>query len=320
MPWYADFSGSPPGASALRAVGFSGVWRYIGLGSEGKQIHAAEYRDYVANGITVALVAELGVDDAWASLNDYQTGQARAQLALDDARREGIPDSVIIACAADAHASSAWQITDAVAYARGFASVLGWERTGFYGFRETSQAVYAAGVCRVHWRAGSEPTAAEKQWVNFWQRNSPPQLIVVRGTQCDINEVYSFEEISMADSDSVMAMAWRLLSMMKMRYRVDLPGAMPAGVVNEDIWITRSVDDMAWRLLSMLELKETTQGGWNATENGIEQLPYVAAFNKLIVDVSEVKATVAALQVQLARLLESGVHIGATGEIVIKSQ
>lgn len=188
MAQWADFSGPPPDAAALKAAGFSGVICYIGLGSEGKQIHAAQYQDYVRNGLQVLLVAELGTGDAWSALDDYATGKARAQLALADARNEGIPDTVGIACAADAHASSAAQISDAVQYARGFAAVLGKQRTGFYGFVETSSAVHAADVVGWHWRCGSEPSTQDKQWVHFWQRNRSPQAVTVSGTVCDIND------------------------------------------------------------------------------------------------------------------------------------
>jgi uncharacterized coiled-coil protein SlyX len=191
MAAWLDFSGRPPGAAAIKARGYAGVLRYIGLGNEGKQIHRAEYEDYIRNGLGVLLVAELGTGDAWDALDDYATGRARAMIALEDARREGVPDSVGIACAADAHASSAAQIRDAVQYAAGFASVLGWERTGFYGFSETSQAVHAAGVVGWHWRCGSEPSSEDKKWVNFWQRNRPPSTVVINGTTCDINEAFA---------------------------------------------------------------------------------------------------------------------------------
>lgn len=195
----ADFSGRPPGAKALKAAGFTIVIRYTGLGSEGKQIHRAEWEDYLREGILVLLVAELGVDDAWAALDDYATGQARARIALDDTAREcpaGVdPATVLMACAADAHASSAAQIGDAVRYSSGFASVVGLWRSGFYGFSETSRAVHDAGAAGWHWRCGSEPSAAEKQWVNFWQRNrndpAAPARVVINGTDVDVNEIYA---------------------------------------------------------------------------------------------------------------------------------
>lgn len=191
MARWLDFSGSPPGAATIRANGYVGVLRYIGLGGSWKHITAAEYRDYVAHGLAVLLVAQGGTDDAWGSADDYAAGRSAAITAVNHARRLGIPDSVGISAAADAHAGSQQQIQDCVRYAAGFASVLGRSRAGFYGFSETSQAVRAAGVVGWHWRCGSEPSAADAQWVNFWQRNRAPTTVVLNGTTCDINETYA---------------------------------------------------------------------------------------------------------------------------------
>lgn len=172
---------------ALKKRGIAGVIRYIDAGSDSKQIHRAEYQAYVRGGIKVLLVDELGTGDAWVDDDDRAAGVARARAARADARGEGIPDSVAIFCAADAHASGR-QITDAVAYASGFASVLGKSVSGFYGFVETSVAVHNAGVVSLHWRCGSRPSTADRKWVTFWQRNTGTE--VIGGIQCDINERY----------------------------------------------------------------------------------------------------------------------------------
>jgi hypothetical protein len=192
MALWADYSAGRPSGAALKAAGFGGVIRYIGLGTSGKRINADEYKDLVAAGVQVLLVAELGTGDAWgtSSDDDYARGRANATAALNDARACGIPDSVGIAAAADAHAGNSQQITDAVAYTRGFRDVLGLGRTGFYGFSETLSAVHAAGVASWFWRCGSEPSEADAAWIHFWQRNTAPTIRVVSGIQCDINEQY----------------------------------------------------------------------------------------------------------------------------------
>jgi glycoside hydrolase-like protein len=191
MARWLDFSGSPPGAATIAANGYVGVLRYIGLGGSWKHIQAAEYQDYVAHGLKVMLVAQGGTDDAWGSADDYAAGRNAAITAVNDARAKGIPDSVHIACAADAHAANQQQIDDCVRYAAGFASVLGRTRSGFYGFSETSQAVHASGSVGWHWRCGTVPSAADQAWVNFWQRNTAPTTVVLNGTTCDINEEYA---------------------------------------------------------------------------------------------------------------------------------
>lgn len=190
MQW-ADYSGGRPSGAALRAAGFGGAIRYIGLGNEAKQVNAAEYRDLTGSGVQVALVAELGTGDAWGTDtdDDFGRGASYARTALADARANGIPDLVPIACAADAHAA-AFQIDDVVRYAQGFESVIGKGRTGFYGFQETLSVVHNAGVGSWYWRCGSEPSTAEKTWTNFWQRNAGEVRRTVAGVQCDINEQY----------------------------------------------------------------------------------------------------------------------------------
>ncbi|MFL6144101.1 MAG: glycoside hydrolase domain-containing protein [Labedaea sp.] len=196
-----DFSGRPPGAAAIVAANYRVVIRYIGLGAEGKQISHAEWQDYLDHGVLVLLVAELGVNDAWEGLDDYALGAARARIALADIDATAPPSvdrsRVRIACAADAHASSAAQISDAVRYSAGFASVVGLWRAGFYGFVETSRAVHTAGTAGWHWRCGSKPSTEDQKWVNIWQRNDGP--VVVNGTTCDINDIIApWEDDDMA--------------------------------------------------------------------------------------------------------------------------
>lgn len=206
MAKWADFSGHAPGAAPLGAAGFEGVIRYVGEGSLSKRITAMEYQDYSRNSMPVLLVAELGTNDAWSSSNPFADGVARAKDALADARNLGIPDYVGIACAADAHATPA-QVASAVEYARGFASILGQARTGFYGFSETSRAVHDANVVGWHWRCGSAPDAVDAQWVNFWQRNDT--TVTVGGTVCDINETYAtLGEDMTPDQDAALGAVW----------------------------------------------------------------------------------------------------------------
>lgn len=194
MAIYGDYSAGRPGGKALRDNGFVGAIRYIGLGSAGKRLTAAEYQDLVANGITVLLVVEYDTHDAWGTdnntVNAYWRGRANAQIGLDEARAIGVPDWVGMAAAADAHAAFQLQIDCAVQYARGFRDVLGQARTGFYGFFETLNAVHADNAASWYWRCGAEPSTLEKQWVNFWQRNYGETVRYPGGVATDINEVY----------------------------------------------------------------------------------------------------------------------------------
>lgn len=203
----ADYSGGRPSGAALKQAGFDFVIRYVGLGSAGKRLTAAEYRDLTAAGVRVLLVAELGTGDSWGSStdDDYGRGRANAAAALADAQGCGVPESeIFVFAASDAHASAQWQIADTVAYVTGFRDVLGVARTGHYGFSETNVAVHNAGVASGFWRCGSEPSTADKAWVNFWQRNAAPTTRVVSGVICDINEQYQpLQEDDMQLEDKV---------------------------------------------------------------------------------------------------------------------
>jgi hypothetical protein len=202
MTRWADYSAGRPSAAALKAAGFGGVLRYLWAGSSSKLITAIEYQDLVANGLQVALVVEQSIDDAWKAVDDYAQGQSWAALARSAARAMGIPDTVPIAAAADAHASGS-QITDAVAYTKGFRDVLGLQRTGIYGFREVVTAVRVAGAASWFWLCGSAPSTEDQSWLHFWQRNDG--TTTVSGVIADINEHYQPlpQEITMDWSDTI---------------------------------------------------------------------------------------------------------------------
>lgn len=184
---WADYSGGRPSGATLKADGYIGAIRYVGLGSAGKRITAAEYQDLAKNGIQVVLVAELNTNDAWVAADDYAAGVAHANTARADARALGIPDSVPILAAADSHAT-AGQVADAVKYARGFNDALGHATSGTYGFIETLTGVHNAGVGSYFWLAGSQPSAANQQWIHLWQRNDGSPLVA--GIQVDVSEQY----------------------------------------------------------------------------------------------------------------------------------
>lgn len=186
---WIDFRGVPKNwddfYAAARKAGVRGAIRYIDAGSEGKQIHAAERQAAARNGIEILLVDELGTGDAWDAADDRAAGVARGRGALADAKAEGF-GPVGIAAAADAHAT-ARQVSDAVLYATGFASVVTKAWAGFYGFIEVLRAVRAANVVSWFWLCGSMPSAEDARWIAFWQDNRPGQPMVIAGVQCDRN-------------------------------------------------------------------------------------------------------------------------------------
>jgi Rv2525c-like, glycoside hydrolase-like domain len=185
---WIDFRGVPRSwdvfYSIAKGMGITGALRYTDAGSEGKQIHSAERQAAFRQGIDLLLVDELNTGDAWDSANDRAAGVVRGRAALADAKAEGF-GKIGIAAAADAHAPSLRHISDAVMYATGFASVVGKEWAGFYGFMETLRAVRTANVVSWLWLAGSKPSAEDARWVAFWQDNTG--TIAINGVECDVN-------------------------------------------------------------------------------------------------------------------------------------
>lgn len=183
MAIWADYAGGAPGGGALRAAGFTGAIRYVGIGGGFKRLTAAEYGDLVANGIEVLAVAENTTTDVESG---YSGGVANANAAKSDLAALGMPADTLVFAAAD---ETSPNLTAGVDYVRGFRDTLGLASTGAYGFGVFVRAVQAAGVASVYWQAGVEP--ASGAGVHFWQRNGSngaPTQTVVNGITCDIND------------------------------------------------------------------------------------------------------------------------------------
>lgn len=127
-----DFSrGGFPGSAALKAAGKSFVVRYVvgDLSPMGRGITAAEYAEYVAGGIDVAVVWEGAENRITAGFAAGKTDARDAQAHLVQA---GMPTRMPIyfACDFDAGVDDMAAIDD---YVHGCAAVLGNERVGIYG-------------------------------------------------------------------------------------------------------------------------------------------------------------------------------------------
>lgn len=184
---WADYVGYPGGA-ALRAAGYVGAIRYVGIGSGGKRLTAAELADLTSHGLQVLGVAESTATEA---NNGYAAGVADARAVLADPVSNGLP---FIFATND---QTSYSQAD-VDYVAGFASVLGPARTGAYGFHDFLTAVRAAGHAAVFWQCGDPPNMTGTQgWVHFWQRQGTPgngtdgpavpATVQAGGVNCDIN-------------------------------------------------------------------------------------------------------------------------------------
>lgn len=83
-----DYSFSPPSVASLVAAGVRSVGRYVGAGTEPKQLHAAERDALFAAGIDIFLLVEGASDSA---LGGAPVGRYHAQLALLDCAELSVP-------------------------------------------------------------------------------------------------------------------------------------------------------------------------------------------------------------------------------------
>lgn len=179
-----DYSAGRIPGGPIKAAGYSFVIRYVddpARGLNNKHIRPDEYKDLVANGITVWLVHEVGTTD-WSG--GFAAGADHARRARAGADWIGYPEGGAIFFCADMHLT-AGQIPVALAYLDGAASVLGRGAVGCYGFYELVDAAIANGKAAYYWQCGIAPAATDP--VHIWQRND--MTTVVGGIACDVNEL-----------------------------------------------------------------------------------------------------------------------------------
>lgn len=169
--WYADsaelnrYSGN-----SIEAMGFNGVFPYIGIGGGGtlpdKRLTRARYIDYVSTGIELpGAFVEGGINDADSG---YEGGRTNAHIALLDLQTMSADIDIIIAV------NDKTTFTEAdIAYVRGFRDVVGYNRCGVYGFSDYLKAVHNLGYASYYHQCGSEPKrTGTDHFVNVWQHNN----------------------------------------------------------------------------------------------------------------------------------------------------
>lgn len=145
-----DYSYARPGGAALAAAGVKAVGRYLATYGDGREIEKPEYDDLVANGVGVWFVRE---GAAIGMLGGYAKGVSDAQIAVANLARLGLSNQVV-------YAAADWDVLDSQFgvcddYMRGFASVIGAERTGIYAGLHYMNHAHAAGVAAWFWQAGA---------------------------------------------------------------------------------------------------------------------------------------------------------------------
>jgi hypothetical protein len=159
-----------PSAQQVRAAGCIGCLMYGGTPQYPKDVTAAQYRDYKANGLLTPIVFEIDGND----MNGGAAGgAAHAQALLADLRNKGVANTEPVGATVDKHITAA-DIPLAVQYQRGFYQYVkgnGWAGpVGGYGFAEFLIAVHNAHVADWYWGAGQRSLLPP--WVNIWQDNT----------------------------------------------------------------------------------------------------------------------------------------------------
>ncbi|AHH94712.1 glycoside hydrolase domain-containing protein [Kutzneria albida] len=203
----ADYSAGEFSPAQLDAYTAGGGWdlrvllRYIGYPQQPKCIshYPGAYQQHVAAGRTVVLLHEWDVDD---TAGGWDAGVAQARLALNDANSIGYPaDMPIFMCADDWLSKHGISVSTAMSYLDGAASVLGWNRTGAYGFSDFVHPAQDGGHARWFWLCGDE--ANVRDGIHLYQCNY--SQFSHDGVGCDLNKVY-VDPASFSEGDFLMAL------------------------------------------------------------------------------------------------------------------
>jgi hypothetical protein len=151
-----DYSFSHPSPSAVRTAGAAFVARYlapVNTDTAAKVITAAEAEQLHAAGLAIVLVWE---STATRAASGRSAGVADARAADAQARALGA-DGVPLFFAVDFDATSSQLAASGAvrAYAEGWASVLGGERSGVYGGYTALSTLMSAGICRYGWQTAA---------------------------------------------------------------------------------------------------------------------------------------------------------------------
>ena len=176
-----DYSFARPDPAQIKGAGYGFVCRYLSS-DPSKAISRMEVAGLLAQGLTIVLVWE---DKANGALGGYQAGVHDAEAAYSQAQAAGQPLDrwIYFACDFDVAAN---QLSAIVDYFRGVGSIIGMERTAFYGPRSIYLHLKQLGLVIGGWEAestGWSGYAPEPADMHIWQTGQS-----VFGGQADINQ------------------------------------------------------------------------------------------------------------------------------------
>lgn len=180
MVWWLDYSAAKLTGAVIKKAGYGGVVRYIDAPSllSTKHINKSEYTSIVAADLGIRLVMQTTTT---ASDGGRPVGIDHASRALAGAKHLGY-DGVIYFTndRVTLPNPAAWD-----EYLTGAASILGWDRTGAYGFANAMDVARDRTGCQHFWQAGRRSDI--RAFVQLWQDNNTQ--VTVGGITCDRNLV-----------------------------------------------------------------------------------------------------------------------------------
>lgn len=183
--YYLDYANDWPSSQTIKNQGYGGVIRYVTSPSlmqppnpgNRKHITRAEYESHKAAGLDVWLVYQGTTTDADGG---FSIGQRNARRVVEGISYLGGYTGPVFFTndRTSLPSPNAWR-----GYLDGAASILGYSRTGAYGFGNAMDA--AIGHASWFWQAGSRSVV--RSHVHFWQDNNTQ--VTVGGVLCDRNLV-----------------------------------------------------------------------------------------------------------------------------------
>jgi hypothetical protein len=180
-----DYSAGRPRARVVKQQGFAGAVRYIGFPDRTKCITEAEFNDYKAEGLGIALVFE---DNAVDWHGGFGQGQVSARKGRDHANAIGFPADHPIYMAVDSQVIGTANHNLAMEYLRGAATSLGGvDKTGVYGQASVCALARDRGLAFWRWQTKAWSGGVVSSGIHLLQQIG---TVNVDGIGCDINDVY----------------------------------------------------------------------------------------------------------------------------------
>lgn len=173
-----DYSTARPAPAAIKAAGYTGVWRYFSNPGNPKNLTAAEAAALHAAGLGIGVVFE---STAQRSLSGAAGGTADGLAAAAQARSVGLPAGApLLANLAD-FAATPVQIDTIHDYYFAFRTAIGGYQPGGYGTAYVINQLVAAGAEGLWWQNAMDnqgvPGSVVSQHASVYQRVRPTRVI-----------------------------------------------------------------------------------------------------------------------------------------------